>query len=119
MQTQRELLEQHRNQLDERFKRKFPAGRFCLQFMAGYLWGIHWCPGRSTGAWKRRGISVILQKNNTLRQENHQNCNFGACTIYDSFEKLLKGCKKRKCPDNLVQAFVERFNKRNQEGFKI
>lgn len=121
MKTQRELLEEHRKQLDEQFVKKYPNGKFTLQNFHGF--SLHWCPRRSTGAIKHRGISTTNarttpeNRDGKIIQENHQSCAFGKCYNYDSLEKLLAACQKRNVPEELIAAFKERYLDRAKEGF--
>jgi hypothetical protein len=142
MTTQKELLEKHREGLDEAFVKQYPNGKFCLQYRLlsrdgkdTPWWGLHWCPKRSTSHVRKRGISTeswycgglnrdqILSGDwKNIQQENYQNCSFGRTNNYDSLDKLLIACERKGCPKDLVEAFVERYKVRAEEwprGFKI
>jgi hypothetical protein len=134
--TQRELLETQRKQLDERYVEKYPQGKFCVQYRGdmGLLeqgldfWGLHWSPTRSTGAVKRKGITIYLRKylsretniiSSGIEHATYQNCSFGKCNNYDSLEKMIAFCAKRDVPKELVEAFQKRYQDRHLEGFKV
>lgn len=121
LQTQAELLKEHREQLDRRFVRKYPAGKFCLQNFHGF--SLHWCPRRSTGARRYLGVSTAIRIDYAtkvvkgIEHAKSQNNSFGNCYNYDSLDKLLKACVRHNVPGDLVAAFEERYNNRASEGF--
>lgn len=128
MKTQKQLLTEHRQGLDEKFIRDYPMGKFCIQYRGdmGLLargndyWALHWCPKRSTGATKYRGISTYFKRNNNGRaisQENYQNCCFGKCYNYATVELFLRACRKKQVPTELIKAFMDRYQIRASEGF--
>lgn len=129
--TQKELLTAHREALDEKFLRQYPNGKFVIQYRGhnGEMgikkpwFELHWSPRRPTSHVKYKGISTSFDGNNSrelgIVHNNYQNCSFGKCNSYDSFEKLLAACVRQNVPAELVEAFSERFNNRHLEGFKI
>lgn len=135
MPTQKELLEVHRIGLDEKFKKQYPLGRFCLQRRQidkpftktiqpwkQCSYQLHWAPRRNTSNTKYRGISIAdTGKYGVagLTHYNHQNCSFGNCKNYDTLDKLLNACQKLEVPQILIDAFIERYNNRANEGFNI
>jgi hypothetical protein len=130
MKTQKQLLTEHRKQLDERYHEKYPQGQFVLQYRGYYgdmgstgndaHYNIHWNPTRSTSHCRYKGISVEHRTySGEVVHSDYQNCSFGKCNSYDTLDKLLAACAKRNIPTELVDAFVERYNNREKEGFKI
>jgi len=126
--TQKKFLEFHRGQLDEKFLEKYPNGKFVIQYLGhnGEMgirqpwFELHWCPRRATSHVRHRGISTSfnsLRHRGEIAHENYQNCSFGKCNNYDSFEKLLAACERQNVPTELVKAFSERYQTRENEGF--
>src|SRR5271170_1961751 len=116
MKTQRELLEEHRKKLDERYLQKYPGGKFVVQFVRNDV-SLHWVPKRNTSHTSKRGISAFyaLQAVHAgptqglaigqIAHRNFQGCSFGKCNNYDSFEKLLAACERQDVPVELVKEF--------------
>ena len=128
MKTQKQLLEAHRLQLDERFLAKYPNGQFVLQYRGDMglaergeaYFVISWNPKRSTSHVRYKGISVKHNpKSQTLTHCITQNNSFGRCNNYDTLEKLLAACERKDVPTLLVEGFVERYNDRQNEGFAV
>ncbi len=140
MRTQAELLEEHRQGLDEKFHQDYPLGKFCVQkrlddgWDAPYSYGnnsvaLHWCPKRSTSHTRKKGISIYLYVKShpavlsgrfpQLKHENYQNSSFGNTYNYKDLDKFLSAAKKKDIPEELIEAFLTRYNKRSEEGFKI
>ena len=115
--TQKELLEAHRAILNEKFRIKYPNGRFCIQYRDDMglketgkaYWLIHWEFKRPTSHDRFRSISTSFQ-GGKITQSDFRNSSFGKCSNYDSIEKLLAACERRNVPDELVLSFERRFH---------
>ena len=136
MKTQKQLLTEHREQLDNKFQRDYPNGRFSLQHRARDLgkdfwhhdydfWGLHWVNRRPTSHASPRGISTEMPPNGAadvkckdIVQETYRGSSFGRSYNYTTLDDLLTGCERLKVPQDLVEAFVIRFGLRKSEGFK-
>ena len=127
--TQRELLDAQREQLAERFRQKYPNGKFCIEQYPDNYWGLHWAPRRATACTRPFGVSTYFNpdpaaKNSEFKPYGIEQArwkrgpSWGRSASYDSFEKLLASCKKRGCPTELVEAFQKRYQNRHLEGFK-
>lgn len=125
------FLKEHRVALDAKYRAKYPLGKFCIQNHGG--WKIHWCPSRNTSHCSKRGISVLYKDTaapapaiktskynpDGVQHENYQNCCFGKVYNYSSLESLLAACRKKCLPQELVDAFVLRYNDRKSESFTL
>jgi hypothetical protein len=131
MKTQKQLLTEHREQLDKRFHEKYPGGKFCLQYRNDRLalhygksyYMMHWEPRRPTSHNRYRGISVgydtSLRPEYHLHHSYYRNNSFGRCNDYDTIGKLLAACKRKDVPVVLIEAFTKRYIDRASEGFEI
>jgi len=127
MRTQKEILTEHRAKLDEKFIQQFPNGKFVIQYRGQHgemgikqpWFELHWSPRRPTSHSRFRGISTSFNSSRQrgIAHENYQNCSFGKCNSYDTFEKLLAACDRQDVPAELVNAFTERYQARQNEGF--
>lgn len=120
---------------NQRYYVEYPEGRFVIQYRDDMglketnkdYFELHWAPvkrlSRRMGQvrLRSRGISIKFQphldKRWQLTNSHYQNCSFGACTYYRTFDKFLAGCARRKVPETLIQAFKTRYALRNKEGF--
>lgn len=125
--TQKKFLKFHRGQLDEKFLEKYPNGKFVIQYRGhnGEMgikqpwFELHWSPRRPTSHVRYKGISTSFNSSREpgIVHRNYQNCSFGKCNSYDSFEKLLAACARQDVPAELVNAFTTRYQDRQGEGF--
>ena len=125
MTTQKELLAEHRKELDANYRKRYPNGRFTLQRMPNYI-ALHWCPQRNTSHVAKKSVSVVYYTTTeyghsvgTLQNDTFQRSSFGKCYNYDTVNKLLFACKRYEFPEKLVSSFKDRYKNRASEGFKL
>lgn len=119
MKTQKELLGEHRAGLDAQFKAKYPQGKFTV-YRGGY-YALYWSPRRNTSHAKYRGIGFETRKVYSTEKGvfpvSHQNNSFGKCNNYDSLDKMVAAARGFGIGEDLIEAFVARYNDRAKEGF--
>lgn len=111
MKTQRELLEEHRKELDRAWRARYPNGQFVLQQWDRRLGGpwiaLHWNPKRNTSHVKYRGVSVRQYRGEeSIIVESYQNNSFGKVRNYDSMEKLLAAATRANASAELITKFL-------------
>jgi hypothetical protein len=114
MATQKELLRQHRKGLSEQFKEKFPNGRFTLHIREIAHNGkiIHELAHVTTRptSWTHPFGKVVEQVNGgPVTSLTHQNNSIGTCRHYDSLEKLVKSARNSGLSEEIIQAFIQKF----------
>lgn len=111
--TQKQLLEQHRKELDFRYTKRYPMGRFCLQFFNGMI-GLHWAPKRNTSHKIFKGISIEFNgvKYMDFSIGLYQRSSFGKCYNFDSLEELVRAAQRHCVREDLTEKFIKLFNNR-------
>lgn len=120
--TQTELLTEHRAELDAEYLERWPQGQFVVQRYNSHL-GLYWNPRRNTSHTRYKGIGIENRQRYGAEEGafpvNHQNCCFGKCTYYATFDKLVAGAIRLGIPEEMIAAFTERYQNRASEGFTI
>ncbi len=115
MKTQKQLLEEHRKLLDDKFHRDYPNGQFVLQF--NHYTALHLNLRRRTSHCSYKGIGVITRKpydriDTGIYDNPYQNSSFGKVYYYKTIDALVKGAQKKDVPQALINAFVEKCKSR-------
>lgn len=128
METQKELLKNHRASLDAKFHEKYPNGQFVVQKLiqthnlngdlGKVTYGLYWNPRRSTSHTRPFGVAVrsrdYYSKEDGIYYLQYQPSS-GGCKYYTSLDQLVESAKKSGFAPEFIAAFVERYN---QDHFK-
>lgn len=114
--TIKALVEQEQQRLDKKFEERYPSGRYTIQTIdrnyQRHEMGIYWVTKRKTSHTSYKGIGVKCDNRKCgIQACDFQNNSWGRCTHYDSVEGMLEGAKRRNISEEVIKAFVERFQK--------
>jgi hypothetical protein len=127
MKTQKQLLEEHRRELDLKFHERYPNGQFVLQIKPEgtkrpitkthyTIYGMYWNPKRRTsGGSSARGLSVYYYEKDgkvTIEVGEYQNSSFGKCYYYDNFNDFIRSARYKGFPKRVVSTFILKFSHR-------
>lgn len=103
-----QLARDHTRYLEIKFEKNYPDGQFALQRIKPSEYRIHWSPYRTTRN-SFRGITVRWEGGKIRKKGcGVHNTGVGKWNYYKDIDMFLAAAGRFKCPQELVEVFIER-----------